>query len=261
MFCVQKEKRIAIAPLFKGIEDSMVIAYLQGYMGNAYIRAEGEPTAAVIISGEYSFWGGASGSADADYLMSRFFEINTDDSSVGIFADDNPEWESALMSHRENNPTAVPRFRIAQKDYDFDLALLQKYIDALPLGFDMVRFNERIYEAAMSADWSKEFCETFISAEDYLNRGFGFAVLKDGEFVSGTSTMTVYDGGTELQVATREDYRKKGLALPSAAAMVRECVARSMRPCWDAANETSKHMALKLGYEYEGIYTTIHMHR
>jgi hypothetical protein len=261
MILVPDEKRADIAHLFDGIEDSMVIAYLQGYMGDAYVRTKNEPVAAVIISGEYSFWGGDSGSNDANYLLSHFFEVNRDDSSIGIFADDEPVWENALMTHGENNPTTVPRFRIAQKDYDFDLNLLQRYIDALPPRFEMIRFDKRIYEAAMSADWSKEFCETFDSAGDYLRRGFGFAVLKDGEFVSGTSTMTVYDGGTELQVATREDFRMKGLALPCAAAMVKECAARNMRPCWDAANETSKHMALKLGYEYEGVYTTIHMHR
>jgi RimJ/RimL family protein N-acetyltransferase len=261
MILVQDEKHADIATLFDGIEDSMVIAYLQGYMGDAYVKVADEPTAAVIISGEYSFWGGDSGSADADDLLSHFFEVNTDDSSIGIFADDKPGWGKALMAYGENHPTAVPRFRIAQRDYDFDLALLQRYIDALPPGFEMVRFDQGIYDAAMSAGWSKEFCETFDSSEDYLKRGFGFAVLKDGAFVSGTSTMTVYDGGTELQVATREDFRRKGLALPCAAAMVKECAARNMRPCWDAANETSKHIALKLGYEYEGIYTTIHMHR
>jgi RimJ/RimL family protein N-acetyltransferase len=261
MIRVQDEKRADIAPLFDGIEDSMVIAYLQGYMGDAYVKTENEPLAAVIISGEYSFWGGDSDSVDADYLLAHFFEMNPDDSSIGIFADNKLAWEKVLMAHSENNPTVVPRFRIAQKDYDFDLDLLQRYIDALPPGFEMIRFDKRMYDAAMSADWSKEFCETFDSAEDYLKRGFGFAVLKDGEFVSGTSTMTVYDGGTELQVATREDFRRKGLALPCAAAMVKACAERNIRPCWDAANETSKHMALKLGYEYEGIYTTIHMHR
>jgi GNAT superfamily N-acetyltransferase len=261
MIHVTNERRAMLAPLFGGIEDSMVTAYLQGYMGDAYVRTARGPAAAVIISGEYSFWGGDSSSADADHLLSHFFDVNADESSVGIFADSDPAWEHALLSHNENHPEAVPRFRIAQKDYDFDPDLLQTYIDALPPGFEMVRFDTDIYAAAMSADWSKEFCETFDSADDYLRRGFGFAVLHNGAFVSGTSTMTVYDGGAELQVATREDYRRKGLALPCAAAMVKECAARNLRPCWDAANETSKHMALKLGYEYAGVYTTVVMRR
>ena len=60
----------------------------------------------------------------------------------------------------------------------------------------------------MDSEWSREFCETFEDAEDYLNRGFGFGILDNGQLVSGISTMTVYDGGTEIQIATREDYRR-----------------------------------------------------
>ena len=261
MHYIKVNDRVCVAPLFAGIEDSMVIAYLQGYMGEAYAMAESRPAAAVIVSGEYSFWGGDAGSDEAAGLISGFFQFYAGESSVGIFADRTLEWETALMSREENHPIAVPRFRIAQKDYDFDLDLLQGYIDRLPAGFEMARFNADIYEAMMPEDWSKEFCETFDSADDFLARGFGFAALKDGTPVAGASTMTVYDGGAELQVATREDFRRRGLALPCAAAMVRECALRGMRPCWDAANEVSKHMALKLGYEYEGEYTTIHMSR
>ncbi|MCI7146451.1 MAG: GNAT family N-acetyltransferase [Clostridiales bacterium] len=38
-------------------------------------------------------------------------------------------------------------------------------------------------------------------------------------------------------------------------------LSRGIRPCWDAANEISLHMALKLGYEYNGEYSTVHLIR
>ncbi|MDY2920567.1 MAG: GNAT family N-acetyltransferase [Lentihominibacter sp.] len=38
-------------------------------------------------------------------------------------------------------------------------------------------------------------------------------------------------------------------------------MSRGIRPCWDAANEISLHMALKLGYEYNGEYSTVHLIR
>ena len=112
----------------------------------------------------------------------------------------------------------------------------------------------------MSEDWSKEFCETCASAEDFMKRGFGFAALKNGTLVSGASTMTVYDGGVEMQGATHESYRQLGLAQSCTAALILECVRRGVRPCLDAANKISKKMALNFGYEYKGEYTTIHMH-
>jgi GNAT superfamily N-acetyltransferase len=259
MVKVSKDQLDIIAPLFKGIEDSMVIACLQGHMGDAYVLSS-NPKASVIVSGEYSFFGGDAKSEDALHIVEHFFDVNPNEKSVGIFADDNSEWEKTLMACPRNNPEAVPRFGIVQKDYDFDQNLLQDYADALPASFSLVPFNASIYHQAMACDWSKEFCETFASAEDYLTNGFGFAVIKDDELVSGASTMTIYDGGCEVQVATHDAYQQKGLAMACASALIMECARRGIRPCWDAANLISKTMALKLGYEYKGEYTTIHMH-
>jgi RimJ/RimL family protein N-acetyltransferase len=259
MIEVYKKQRSLIASLFDGIEDSMVIAYLQGYMGNAYVASWENPKAALIVSGEYSFFGGDANSSDANHIINHLFDVNKSRFTVGIFAENRPEWEKALLACSKNNPKAVPRFGIVQKDYNFNTNLLESYMNSLSKRFVLSPFNEDIYNQAMAEDWSKEFCETFESSEDYLNRGFGFAVLEDGKLVSGASTMTVYDGGVEIQVATRESHRKKGLAMSCAAALVNECFKCKIRPCWDAANLASKKMALKLGYEYRGEYVTVHM--
>ena len=260
MIRVKKEQMGLVAHFFEGIEDSMVIACLQGYMGTAYVRSWKDPKAALIISGEYSFFGGEAQSDDGNYLVEHFFDVNPGESSVAIFADQRPEWETALLGCRKNHPKPVVRFGIAQKDYDFDQERLQAYIDSLSPAYQLVPFDEDLYCQAMAEEWSQEFCQVFASAEDFLKRGFGYAVVDGGKLVSGTSTMTVYDGGAELQVATHEAYRQKGLAIVCAAAMVKECSKRGIRPCWDAENLISKKMALKLGYEYKGDYTTIHMH-
>ena len=227
MHPVEIEKRNTIAPLFEGIQDSMVIACLQGIMGQAYVARETEPKAALIVSGEYSFFGGGPTSPDARELVQNLFPVNESDRTVVIFNDQ----------------------------------LLQRYMDAIPQGYQLAAFDEDLYHQAMAEDWSREFCEVFPSAEEYLNKGFGFGILKEGRLVSGASTMTVYHGGIEIQVATRESYGGKGLAMACSAALIRECVRRGIRPCWDAANLTSKHMALNLGYEYRGEYLTIQMSR
>ncbi len=261
MIRLEKHERSQIEPLFRGIEDSMVLSYLQGYMGDGYVNHLQNPSAALIISGEYSFFGGNPNSEDALELIKQLFSVNPSECSVCIFPEEEPLWEQVLLSVKENHPTLVPRFGIVQKDYCFDEKILEKYMDSVPKGYDLIPFSKEIYHKAMMSDWSKEFCETFQSAEEYLNRGFGFAVLKRGDLVSGASTMTVYDGGIEVQVATVEGERGKGLAIACAAALLMECKKRNLRPCWDAANLASKKMALSLGYEYRGEYPTIHIQR
>ena len=101
MHPVEIEKRNTIAPLFEGIQDSMVIACLQGIMGQAYVARETEPKAALIVSGEYSFFGGGPTSPDARELVQNLFPVNESDRTVVIFNDQ----------------------------------LLQRYMDAIPEGY------------------------------------------------------------------------------------------------------------------------------
>ncbi len=261
MIKVKKEDLNKIKKLFGGIEDSMVIACLQGYMGDAYVDSLDDPKAGLIVSGEYSFFAGDPKIPEAKVMAERLLDMTPGDKTVAIFSGEEPGWQDFLMGIKKNYPKAVPRFGILQKDYEFDEELLKKYMGSLPEGYEIVRFDGDLYDQAMSAEWSKEFCETFASKKEYLEKGFGYGVVTAGKLVSGASTMTVYDGGTETQVATNKKHRKKGLALSCAAAFLLECQRRKIRACWDAANTASKKMAIKLGYEYKGIYMTIHMHK
>lgn len=257
MIQVEKTQLMQIASLFDDIEDSMVKACLQGYMGRAFVQTMNRPKAALIVSGEYSFFGGDPDSDDALYLARNLFSVVEHDSTVSIFSEERPDWGKRLLSVPENHPVAVTRYGILQKDYVFDELVLRGYINSLPEGFDLVPFNKNLYQQAMEEAWSQEFCEAFQNAEEYLARGFGFAVTENGRLVSGSSSMTVYDGGIEIQVATRPGYQRKGLAYVCSAALIEECIRRKVRPCWDAANQISMNMALKLGYEYRGDYLTI----
>ncbi len=254
---VQKDEMGHIAALFRGVEDSMVIACLQGYMGEAFANRIPFPDFAMIVSGEYSFFGGDWGHSEVPMLLENLFSYIPGDVTTAIYADDAPGWRELLMKQEAYSPREVMRYGIAQKDYNFDLEHLQKIIKGLPTGYELRAFDRGIYQQAMEEAWSREFCETFASAEDYLQRGFGFGILYQGKLVAGASTMTVYDGGTETQVATKEGHQRKGLAMICAARFIIEAQARRVRPCWDAANLTSKHMALQLGYEYRGDYTTV----
>lgn len=259
MIEVPDSERSQIAPLFQEIQDSMVIAYLQGYMGKGYVDRLPDPTVGLIVSGEYSFWAGDASSPAAREMAERIFEYMDGDQTTAIYGEDDFGWRGLLLSIPENNPMEIPRYRIAQKDYDFDQTRLQNFISAIPNEFVLQRFDKELYAQAMAEEWSREFCETFASAEAYLSQGFGFGVLHKGKLVAGASSMTVYDGGLEVQIATKEEFRGMGLAMACAAKLLMEAMDRKIRPCWDAATLVSRHMAVKLGFEYLGEYSTIHM--
>lgn len=261
MITVEKNDRCLLVPLFQSIEDSMVTACLQGYMGSSYADRLLDPTCALIVSGEYCFLAGDAGSKQAKKLVETIFNYIIGDETIAIYSDNELQWRNLLMSCPENQPVEVKRYGIMQKDYDFDRLQLQSFIDRLPRDFELQRFDSEMYRQAISEPWSKEFCETFLSEEDFLEKGFGFGVMHQGRLVSGASTMTVYDTGMEVQVTTREGFEGRGLAMACASALLMESMVRKLRPCWDAATLVSKHMALRLGYEYRGEYSTVRLHR
>ena len=257
MICADNTDRSKLAFLFKGIQDSMVIAYLQGYNGTCYVDRLPDPTYGIIVSGEYSFYGGNAKSAGL--LLENLGDDITGSGSTAIYADH--AWCDELLKYPQNNPVEVPRHGIVQKDYDFDTEMLTAFAADIPDGFEIRDFDEELYNQAIQEEWSVEFVEGFESAGDFLTKGFGKAIVEKstGKLVAGAATQTVYDGGGETQLATHPDYRGFGLAVAVSSAFLLEGQKRGLRICWDAANLTSKHIALKLGYEDAGVYSTVHV--
>ena len=53
---------------------------------------------------------------------------------------------------------------------------------------------------------------------------------------------------------THPEYRNNGFATIAGAQLIRECFNRNIIPHWDAMNETSAHLAEKLGYTLTDTY-------
>ena len=65
------------------------------------------------------------------------------------------------------------------------------------------------------------------------------AVMRNGEPVSGASSYSGWPGGIEIEIDTREDYRRQGLAYAAAAALILACLDRGLYPSWDAQHLAS----------------------
>ncbi len=259
MIKVLDHQRKDVAYLFDGIWDSMVIAYLQGYQGKAWVNRMPEPDIGLIASGEYLFIGGDADHDEAGKLAADISGYINGDAATVIYSQSSMAWRDLLLSANPGNAHEIKRHWIVQRDYDFDIGRLQQFAGNIPEGYEMRAFDRELYDQSMSEAWSEEFCNAFSSPEEFLEEGFGYGLMRDGRIVAGTASMSVYDGGVEIQVATKEEFRRKGLALPTAARFILECIDRGIRPCWDAANSISLHMAMKLGYEYNGEYSAVHI--
>ena len=109
----------------------------------------------------------------------------------------------------------------------------------------------------LTVDEHMEFIARAYKLKDYKaykNFGLGIVVLKDGEVVAGASSYSRYDKGIEIEIDTREDHRRKGLAYACGAKLILECLEEGLYPSWDAQNKWSVALAEKLGYHFSHEY-------
>ena len=99
----------------------------------------------------------------------------------------------------------------------------------------------------------------FGSSEDFYKMGIAYCIKHEGKVVSMASTFTPFTDEFEIQVDTMDpEHRRKGLATTVSAALMVHALENGLVPHWDAVNEASIDLALKLGYtdpdRWEGYY-------
>ena len=121
-------------------------------------------------------------------------------------------------------------------------------------GYHIEMIGRHIYEACLNDGWSRDLVSAFGSYESFSAHGIGCAVLFGDTIVSGASSYSYYSGGIEIEIDTRADFRRRGLALACGARLILECLDRGLYPSWDAQNLGSLSLAKKLGYEFSHEY-------
>lgn len=241
-----------IAPLFQGIDETMIWSCLQGCMGRAWADSAETPTAAQIITGDFGFVAGDSRSPGAYELA---VHIPADFRSPAlILAPPDPAWASLIESAHAGHCQQQTRYALQKSSDGFDRAQLRSLAEQIPAGYQIRRIEKELYYACLAEDWSRDLCSQFSSFPDYQSRGIGFIALYKGEPVAGASSYTVYRGGIEIEADTKPEHRRKGLAAACAASLILECLHRGLYPSWDAANTASLALAQKLGYRFSHKY-------
>ena len=238
-------------PLFEDFEDSVLNSFFEGLYGNAYCDSLDVPAAAVIVSGDFYFCGGDISFAPDAVKLAR-------DNRYATFMPANEEWAQALAS-LDGRLFITKRFRTKLTEKGFDREVLKEFagrISQYP-EYKLEPINEVYYNKAKEQDWSAAFTSNFRDWREFDRRAFGFVITHNGEIISGMSCYTVYSKGVEIEVATDESCRLKGLAKICGGAFLTECLNRGLIPHWDARNETSLAIAEKMGFEFKESYTAL----
>lgn len=254
MLEVKKKDRFRISHLFQSMHDTVILSCLQGHMGRAWTDDLYHPALAIIQGGDFCFLAGSDQSPFAYEMIEKLLTI-TGLKLAFIITDNNKFGDMAELAYSENC-RKIQRYRIKKKENEFDLDYLRSIVKQLPNEYNLSPIDEKWYEEALRESWSEDFVSNFLSKDDYIQRGIGRVITYKNRIISGASSYSIYDSGIEIEIATRTEFRKQGLALITGAALILACRDKGLYPSWDAANMMSVRIAEKLGYEYDKPYDT-----
>lgn len=247
----------AAEELFAGWQETMIDSCLQGVMGEIYVAGVDAHTAcprsAMAMLGDFCF---LAGEPDAE-LVSYKPEGCQRDFMIMIPRDSSrrERWAEVIRQIYGDKVHPVTRYAIKKEENIWDAARLRRAVEELPAGYELQRIDEEIYHRCLEAEWSRDLVAQYRDYEQYREWGVGVAILRGQELVSGASSYSSYRGGIEIEIDTREDQRRRGLAYICGAGLILECSSRGLYPSWDAQNPQSAALAEKLGYHFDHAYT------
>ena len=236
------------AELFASCSDSMVWSCLEGCMGHIWADRAEHPRSAQAVLADFCFF---AGQPDESLVRHRPPSANPD-FLIMVPADE--EWAKMIESIYGSRAARVTRYAIKKEKDVFNAEKLRAAVENAEEHFQICLFDEAMYHAAQQNEWSRDFCSQFPDYAAYRLHGLGVGVLYHRELVSGASSYTWYHGGIEIEIDTRHDFRRRGLAFACGARLILECQKRGLYPSWDAQNKNSVTLAEKLGYHFEKEY-------
>lgn len=250
MIRLRKDQLDRIKEYEQFFNDTTCLAVLQGVGGAAYVDCVERPKSLAMVFGDFSFYFGELPKEDAKEAIENI--LSECEKTWSIMVPESSQW----LEFFEENGTFYKseRYRLKKRTEPFDKELLQGFVRELDKEYEIAAIDEKWFERLKEDPWGKELCTEGLTAKEFVEHALGFLVLKDGEPAAGISSYAYYDKGIEIEVDTKEEYRKKGLARVLGARIILECMERGLYPNWEAANMISAKLAESLGYEFDRAY-------
>lgn len=239
--------------LFDHWNETIIWSCLQGIMGEIYADNGERPMSAMAVLGDFCFLAGVP---NRDLVLYRPDCCHDE----VIMVPQNDIWSGLIESCYGTKAEKITRHAIKKEPDVFNQSKLRQAALSLPPGFTIRMIDEDLYNMCKSNAWSRDLVSQYPDYGMYERLGLGVVALKDGQPVSGASSYTAYQEGIEIEIDTREEYRRMGLAYACGARLILECLAHGIYPSWDAHNLESAALAEKLGYHYDRPYTAFLIH-
>lgn len=234
--------------LFGDWQETLIWSCFQNVMGCMFANDKNEPTAAMAMLGDFCF---LAGEPDEELIL---YKPEYCKKEFIIMIPQNDAWARSIETCYKEKAKAVVRYAFKKEPSIFDENVLQSFVAALPNDYTLRAMDEELFYRCKEMEWCRDWVSQYPDYQTYQRYGIGAIILNGREILSGASSYSSYLGGIEIQVDTREDYRRKGFAQICSAKLILECLKRGWYPSWDAQNKWSANLAKKLGYHYSHTY-------
>jgi GNAT superfamily N-acetyltransferase len=244
---LNKANRLKLARAFKNNPrvDCSIDCVIERQMGRAFVDSLSEPTAYRITVGPFWYFAGDAYSPGGNQMLEGFPAYN-------LLMPSPSDWLVAAQKIYGDRLKPFARYSFSTSELSlervsgiYENSKHREHI--IPIDADL---------ATCLAEKPDSYLEIsdFDSAQDFIQRGLGFAAM-DGDTVMGVAySSLVCSSGIEVSLYVEEPYRQQGIATALGSRLVLECIQQNRRPNWDAANPESCKLAKKLGYIFTGSY-------
>lgn len=257
------EEYANVLPLLKNLTYEPVFAYSvidQNQSGKVFVDSRVNPTCTLIINsyGQYFL----ARSRDNECFMNDVVGFLLNDQNHSNYYDLYTSTPDLLFQISER--LAGKTVLLHRSSFTFDLSRFQllKTFDALPEQFVLEQMDDMLFDK-YKKEMDSSYDSLWSSAQQFVDRGFGYCILKDDHFASVCNSFFVGRGYADLDIVTVEEYRNQGLATATGTAFIEHCLNQNLLPNYncDAGNQRSIQLATKLGFVKNNNYPMLWWHQ
>ncbi|MFD1885395.1 GNAT family N-acetyltransferase [Paenibacillus wenxiniae] len=215
---------------------------------------------AIAANCEYNWFYVGGNPADRAFFKQKLdtgWLKQMNDQPTAVIFSQNEQWDAMIEAEMKGMFQPMKRYAFVYEQSDAGQAaeMARQAEQRLPDGYKLATITPSVIQKSRGFDekYIKRFWQTM---DNYVQHGFGFCILYEGQSVCECITIAANPDCAEVDIHTAATHQRKGLAFVVAQAFIAESVRRGIRPRWDcnAANEASAGLAHKLGFRPTSTY-------
>ncbi len=246
-----KANRLQLARAFQNVPrmDISIECVIEGQMGKSYVDDIQNPSVYKIQTGPFFYFAGDV-SSEAGQEMLKTIQPWT------LFMPSASGWLEASQSMYGEQLIGFDRYSFSSEHLSIEY--LEKLLFKSAFSRDVKQMDLALATQVWGQDHFVDLSD-FESPSDFVERGIGYYVEKNGAILGAAFSSLVYSRAIEVSIFIAENYRRQGMATTLAAHLLKRCLENNMDPHWDAANPESCKLAEKLGYNPRGEYQAYYL--